>query len=59
MSTFIWVVLTFTVIEILCKLVLLATDSWRRPSKLTAILDIAVNITMSGWAIALLAKAAA
>ena len=37
MSAFIWVVLTFTVIEIFCKLVLLATDSWRRPSRLTAI----------------------
>lgn len=58
MTSFIWVVLTFTAFEILGKLVLLATDSWSKPSKFGSILDIGVNICMAGWAIALLAKAA-
>lgn len=58
MTSFIWVVLVFTAVEILGKLVLLATDSWSKPSKFVSILDIGTNICMAGWAVALLAKVA-
>lgn len=59
MTTFIWVVLIFTGIEVVAKVCLLAIGSWPKPDKFSQVLDVCVNMTMAAWAIALLAKGAA
>ncbi|WP_241123060.1 hypothetical protein [Achromobacter xylosoxidans] len=59
MSAFVWVILIFTAIEVVGKLLILAADSWQKPSRLVQVLDICVNMGMAAWAIALLAKVGA
>lgn len=58
MSTFVWVVLCFSVIDIVVKLAILGLDVGEKRDKLAQGLGICANLAMAGWATVLLARAA-